>query len=567
MKTNKKLYIIIATMMFLLSIATIGSIAFQFQKFGFEKAKESAANTAKSVREGLTAHMVNGTMDKRDLFISNMSKLNKIENLRVIRSNSVIQQFGPGRVGESSYDKIDKIVLNTGEPYFALNKNRIEDYLRVTIPYIVTETSNPNCLNCHKARMGNVLGAISMEVSLEDVKKESIEAIIKTSAIVLIFLLISILIANHYIKPYIKLFDDLEDGISKAYHGDFSYHISTSLENEAGEVAKRLNELSDIFLFKKTIEYDKDKESIYGRIIHILSSHFSFKHFYFFEVDNSTFEKTSVFSAEKNKFSKLIKFKQVNECRAFRIKKPVSSNEFNNICGNCCDSCDHYFCYPTNIGNGKTLILHIELDSSDEIRKIDEYLPIIRNYINTAKPVIETKLLMEALEETTLKDPLTNLWNRRFLENFIASSLGEKSKYAVLMLDIDYFKTVNDTYGHNIGDDVIKGFGQVIQRNIKGNDIAVRYGGEEFTVILFNISEENALHVADNIRREFKKIVFKSENDTFTKTASVGIAVYGGENNHWQIIKSADVALYNAKDRGRDQVIIYDDSLKDKTKK
>ena len=105
-------------------------------------------------------------------------------------------------------------------------------------------------MECHITKEGDVLGVISMDMDISSTRTEGILIATKVLAIVFILFFVSIFIINCYIKPYIKLFDDLEDGITQIYRGDFSYHIDTTLTNEAGQVAKRLNELSEIYRFK-----------------------------------------------------------------------------------------------------------------------------------------------------------------------------------------------------------------------------------------------------------------------------------------------------------------------------
>ena len=126
------------------------------------------------------------------------------------------------------------------------------------------------------------------------------------------------------------------------------------------------------------------------------------------------------------------------------------------------------------------------------------------------------------------------------------------------MLDIDYFKMVNDTYGHDIGDIVIKGLSEVLSKNIRGSDLAIRYGGEEFVILLHNSTLEGSLEVAEKIHKEFNRQKFQIGQEVLQKTISIGVAQFPSDAaSIWKCIKFADTALYYAKEHGRNQVIKF----------
>jgi diguanylate cyclase (GGDEF)-like protein len=169
---------------------------------------------------------------------------------------------------------------------------------------------------------------------------------------------------------------------------------------------------------------------------------------------------------------------------------------------------------------------------------------------------------MNILKDSSLKDALTGLYNRRYLDEFIDEIHDSSKVFSILMIDIDYFKQINDKYGHDIGDNVLKGISEVLRSNIKGSDLAIRFGGEEFLILLFNITAQNAIKKADEIRIEFSKKIFKSNEGDFSKTLSIGISHYPSQSDTiWHNIKYADVALYEAKNSGRNKVIEFKDSM------
>ncbi len=563
MSTNKKVIVLVGLLLGFLSLATIVNVAYNFMKFGQKAAQEKAHSIAESVRDSLTSHMVNGAMDKRFMFLDNMMRHQDVENLRVLRSKNVIEQFGKGSVDTYEYDDIEKRVISSAKSITSIYTKYDNVYMRVTIPYIATKYSNPNCLSCHvNVKEGDVLGVISMDLDVTDVKYESLDVIFRIMLITLVFLFIALFVGNLYIKPYVKLFDDLEEGISKAYRGDFSHLVKTKLQNEAGEVADRLNELSEIFRFKKTIELDPDKETIYKRLAHVLQSSFGIKKFVFMEIDIKQKERKVIYETEHEWEDGVYGLSAMN-CRAFRTSTKVLSSDFENICDVCCEDSCNFICLPFDINDSYELVVHIQTDSYDELRRVQEHVPIITNYFELARPVLESKMLMQILTNSTLIDPMTGLYNRRFLDNFIDEDLKDKDRqFAVLMIDVDFFKQVNDNYGHDVGDKVLKVLSDVLKQEIKGTDLAVRYGGEEFMVLLFDVDEENAQMIANKLRVAFSRKQFNSKDKPFSKTLSVGVALYPQSiDTPWHAIKYADVALYEAKNSGRNKVVLFEDSM------
>lgn len=558
MTTSTKVFTIVSIMLLILTLSVVSIVAYNFQQFGIKNAKEKAELTAEAVRDGLTSHMVNGIMDKRFHFLDNMLRHQDIEKLRVLRSDSVIEEYGIGLDDKKIRDSIDKMVLESGKSVSKIVDSQKGKILRVVIPYKATAYSNPNCLECHSsAKEGDVLGAISMEVDISGAKRDGIVVVARTVLVSIIFLIIAIFIAHRFISPYVKLFEDLEEGIIKAHRGDFSYHISTTLKSQAGVVAKRLNELSEIYRFKKTIEMDKDKKEVIKRLIYIFEHSLSVKNLAIFEIDHQK-------NTQKLFYSSLLQFpskniENPNLCRAFRTSRIMISTDFPDLCEACSKDGIETLCIPYRINTNYSLVFQIMSDNANEIKALQNQLPIIRNYLAIAHPVIESKILMEILEEASFKDGLTELYNRRYLNSLLdENTLNLFSKVAVLMVDIDFFKEVNDTYGHDVGDRVIKELSKVIRENLKDSDFGVRFGGEEFVLLLPECDEEEAEARAQNIKESFAKLRFDVAPKGFSKTLSVGIAIHpiDGETI-WKSIKYADVALYKAKESGRNRVVRF----------
>lgn len=192
---------------------------------------------------------------------------------------------------------------------------------------------------------------------------------------------------------------------------------------------------------------------------------------------------------------------------------------------------------------------------------IQEYIEQGNLYIPHLQLGTERIILFLGTKEKARTDALTGVYLRRyFLEKLnieIKRAKRYKTNFHILMLDIDFFKKINDTYGHLAGDTVLIKISKTIEQNIRSTDILCRYGGEEFIVLLNNLTDNDAINTAQNIRNEIKKIKFNENNIEFYVTVSIGIAKYKESFSSKEVISIADKALYEAKKSGRDRVISF----------
>lgn len=164
--------------------------------------------------------------------------------------------------------------------------------------------------------------------------------------------------------------------------------------------------------------------------------------------------------------------------------------------------------------------------------------------------------------ESALRDGLTGTYNKRYfldrLDSEIKFSLRHKVNLALLMMDLDKFKDVNDTHGHLAGDKVLSTFAKMVQKSIRNEDVFARYGGEEFVIITRAISRPDVYHFADRLRHEASQLVIESDGVRIPITVSMGIATIPEDpaSTPLELIKAADDMLYEAKRGGRNRVII-----------
>lgn len=604
MTTKSKLLLIVTFMLIGLGIATIVNISLNFREYSINSAVEKSQMAANIVKDGLTAHMVNGIMDKRQYFLDKIATNNNIKSLWIARGQNVVSQYGEGLNTETVRDAIDQEVLNTGESVQKITEDSKSTTLRVTIPYKAsTPADSTNCISCHNVKRGDTLGIISMEFDISEMRTSGMVTILKILGINILFIIVVLMLINYFVTPYMNLFSNMQEGIKKAYSGDFTHQFASKVGGDAKNVVDQMNslflkmqetfgnikynlstfipqgsvssndplheakaiigELSDIYKFKKTIELDGSKDEVYGRIVDIFKLKYHIGHFAFFEVNNLTAERKLIYTTEE----KPICFEKTNKnalnCRAFRTNSVTISTEFPNLCKACLATDINYVCIPFNINHDISLTVSMTSDKIEEVDLMKKNISSIKHYLEAAKPVIESQILMEKLKDTSLRDGMTGLYNRRFLDEFIDKIMSQASRskdtYAVLMLDVDFFKMVNDTYGHDVGDKVIISLAKVLKNNIREADLAIRYGGEEFLIMLHNANDEGATNIAQKIHTEFAKLSFDvGATEPLKKTISIGIAKFPNDGDTiWRCIKYADTALYEAKHTGRNKIVEF----------
>ena len=186
-------------------------------------------------------------------------------------------------------------------------------------------------------------------------------------------------------------------------------------------------------------------------------------------------------------------------------------------------------------------------------------------YDNTSLSETNSKLndLNNELKELSHKDYLTGLYNRRFFaeeaSRAIALTIRNNSQFSIITMDIDKFKNINDSYGHAAGDVIIIAVAEKLKELIRKSDIPARFGGEEFVLLLYDITSKNAMKVAENMRKIIEELETVYENQTIKFTVSFGVAqfdTFKDDNNIEHTIVRADKALYEAKNSGRNKVVL-----------
>jgi diguanylate cyclase (GGDEF)-like protein len=613
MKLNNKInlfFIVLATVTISMLLAVS---LLSIRHFSLNSMQEHVRTSAEIVRVSLTESMINGVIDKRAQFLSRLAEVQGLKTARVVRGPMVEHQFGKGLTQEQPADEIEQRALKEGIPFYEVTDSGGDTIFRGTVPFVATNSGNPNCLQCHIVPQGSVLGAVTLTMSISQLKYDALLTISFVVGAVALSILAAMLFLRRLLGPLSVTANDVEVAVQRALEGDFRSHVARRTDDEIGQIAEDINRLM-AFLhdglttmgnnvaqlikyapasgynlltttvemveglikaahFKQSIEEDETRAEIYRRLSGLLRDDFSINSFTIYEVGSNNNQMTPVVvDAEiggQCRWCDPEILMRSEACRARRTGHIINSVETPGICNSFRPPDEFtgmgHICIPIIQSGTVGSIMQI-VGAEDEKNLLQMYIPFINIYLRETAPVLEAKRLMDTLRESNLRDAMTGLHNRRFLEEYVetlvAASQRRKAQISILMLDLDYFKMVNDSHGHDAGDAVLKALAKVLTQSVRASDLVIRYGGEEFLIILQDTAEETADAVSEKIRAAVESLKVQVGGVTLQKTISIGISDFPKDSEtFWQAVKYADVALYRAKEEGRNRVIRFDKSM------
>ncbi len=222
-----------------------------------------------------------------------------------------------------------------------------------------------------------------------------------------------------------------------------------------------------------------------------------------------------------------------------------------------------YMCMPMVAQNTAFGVLHLRNPLGFLLPRWDEsQLRLAQRASDSIALALMNLKLREALRQQSIRDPLTGLFNRRYLEETLQREVRRAARnqrpVGIIMIDIDHFKHINDTFGHTAGDVLLSEIGSFLRSNVRGEDIACRFGGEEFVLIMPEATREITSQRAEHFRKNLKQLSVKQSDQLVGRiTLSLGVAIFPDHGSTGEeVLQAADVALYRAKRQGRDRVVI-----------
>lgn len=386
------------------------------------------------------------------------------------------------------------------------------------------------------------------------------------------------------VRMLVEILDDMTNVLRSVRQNTGEIESCQSLErvpiisrDEIGLVAREvngiINDILNISRFRRIIEADESSSDVYKRLAYVFKERLGLNIFVIWEINESDDTIEAVYTSPPEFEDEICQMSTANLCRAKRTGQIVSSTGYPNICPvfPAPEEMTHS-CVPMMVGGkilGVVQFLFLYVNSPEREEHFKNSLRRARQYLSEALPVLHAKRLAQNLHQMAIRDTLTGLYNRRFLEGninpIIAGIQRRESNMAILMADMDYFKKVNDDYGHESGDNVLKSLATILQNSVRESDLVIRYGGEEFMILLVDCLPKGfSQSIAEKIRSRVEDYQFRIEGGTLKKTISIGISEFPGDTAaFWEAVKFADVALYKAKESGRNQVVRFEASMWD----
>lgn len=610
-----KITLFFAIISALLMLFLAGVAFYAFNSLTMETGRTHLLSIAEAVRLHLTETMLDNTISNRQRYFHRLETTNRLLSVRVVRSDTINKEFNTTSP-EVVLSQAETEVLRDGKTIFTREVVNGQPTMRAIVPYVATQgtTTSPDCLQCHRtAKHGEVLGAVDITISTEDVESTSQRIVLVIVGSILFFIFAAVGAIFLWLSPITRLSQEIQTAVGKAVSGDFDSTITGAGSDELGTIARYLNTLFSVlheglsqmcnqivhltylsnktespnllqdtmekvnglvemYDFKQTIEDDPTSLDVYKRLIHVIKERFHITEGAIYEINSRRTRLSYIPFNEDDEENMLCAPRILNtpeNCRLFRTKRGVDSVKRPGVCTVFAQFVDKnepptkcHLCLPITTSSGIAACVQLvsSVESARQTRKNARFINI---YLKELAPVLESKRLFEDLRRTSLHDPLTGLKNRRFLEEYtetITANLLRKNQYlTILMLDLDHFKAVNDTYGHDAGDIVLRHLAKTIKKILRASDLVIRMGGEEFLVLLLDTPIENGLRVAENIRKTLERSTITiNDKVSLQKTVSIGAAEFpNAENDFWLAVKQSDAALYEAKESGRNRVVRY----------
>ena len=375
-------------------------------------------------------------------------------------------------------------------------------------------------------------------------------------------------------QPLKKVISGLEDIASGKGDIALSKRIAITSIDEIGLLSSKFNSLMEsigaLTAFKRVIEEDESTAEVYHRLGEVFSGPLGLS-CRIYEVGGDPTRMVQVYPATAEQPEVCCDpeiFENPELCKAKRTGHTISSLTYPSICRRFPPEGGKHCCIPLVVGGGAVGVAQLLFDDREARSATDLDTAVLKvdQYIKESLPVIKTKRLMNKLRDASLRDALTGLHNRRYLQEYaekVVAGVARRGKnIGLVMCDLDYFKQVNDGHGHNAGDVVLRETAAIISRSVRAADIVIRFGGEEFLVVLLDINDGDAIRIAEKIRERVQGAHIALPDGTINKTISVGVSEFPKDaSTLWRCIKFADVALYRAKDAGRNRSVRFEGDM------
>lgn len=368
---------------------------------------------------------------------------------------------------------------------------------------------------------------------------------------------------RHVVNTMMRLWGDFLGSVGTLLSDVFRSNTGTipSLDGVSGY----LTQMASLTSYSHDLQGVYNEDEVYQQLEWAFETEFNLTHFSLMEINSSENKMDPVINRIDQTTTHLDVLFNCELCRCKRVAEDVISFNNPHLCPYFgIDSKTHVrCCLPMVMGGRVGAVFTFIVEKPEWLQKRAD-IGIMKKYLDETAPILSSLKLLKASKEQALKDPLTKCHNRRFMDEYLAQfeKLNERKpkKIGFIMADLDHFKMVNDEFGHLAGDDVLKQLAEIIRKTIRKSDILIRYGGEEFLILIMEIEQDGvSYNIAEKIRVAVEEAKIALPSGGFIKkTLSMGVAEHPADGEQlYQVIKYADVALYQAKTQGRNKVLRF----------
>jgi diguanylate cyclase (GGDEF)-like protein/PAS domain S-box-containing protein len=609
-----KLQILIQPVLFVLLSLSIFFVYSQMRQTMLENAERRAEETAMQVIDTANLLMVTGQIsipENRTLMIHKIIEGQHLMSLKLIRTEQVVKQFGAGLREERLDDPVvagaiaDSVAAGKPVPRFSLQFAGGQPVFRAVTPYIESrDFHGTDCLLCHQVAVGSSNGASDMTMDLSDDFARLHTTVWSLVAGQLLLQIVLFFFIGWVSRRFVGApVEEVKRHLNEIVNGEFSRALDISGRDEMGELfcsvqatkillgcaVNQIEEkLSDTLLEKNLLERQSnvleniilshEKVSQWKDFVQdILSKFHAIFSFNIFFIAFAEEHGLSLFVYYMGSYSEEAKLQTRSRLArdmlgglGLPLDAALDIEEFDVQGSEVIVQVEDIRMLSVSVPGGDKMdlagLLGVAYGSATRLSEQEER--VIRSILAVMVMVVgSSRVLSRTMDELSYystHDPLTGLHNRRYFNEMLEYEIGRSGRhrheFSVLMLDLDDFKDVNDTYGHPSGDAVLKAIAEVMRAHMRVGDLATRIGGDEFAIILSETGKEGALVAAEKLRRELRDTIFTASNGkTYHVTTSIGLVTFPHDaENILDLMAGVDVGLYRAKGMGKDGVGVMD---------
>ena len=515
------------------------------RQLALNQAHDFSISVHQMTMAGLTGMMITNTVGERSVFLDQIRQTNHVRELRVFRSPAVISQFGIGKAGEVPTDPDELAVLTGKEPFAKVvsvqtpDGRTVERYKAIYPAVAVENYLGKNCLSCHKVEPGTILGAVSMEISLdrvnESVTQFSREAI---SVALLLMLPLGLFIWYFITRIVTRPLKQLTSGLQSITAGEIenSSPLPRVGNDEIGQATLTFNRVLD--KAQELIRSQRMSRIVFENALEGITITDSKSRI---QMINKAFTDTTGYTID-----------EVRGLTPAVLKSGKMPEEFYSEFWNALQEKGEWRGEIWNKRKNGTV--YPEWLNVSAVKNAKGQ---IEHYIAIFADITERKQREELITYQAFHDALTGLPNRTLFRDRLDHTLAGARRHkfrmpGVMFLDLDRFKQINDTLGHDAGDELLKEIANRLKRCVRESDTVARMGGDEFTILLPEITaEEDARAVGEKILESMKQPVTLAGKEVVV-TTSLGVALYPRDGRDADtLMKNADTAMYHVKGSGR----------------